>query len=310
MKYKPQLAQAAKAMPQGDDLVLEPKYDGDRFLAETADAECAHPATVDFYTRNDKVHFGNRFPIIQEELLKLFGPDAVLDGELICPDPANGRINNWGTVQSVVGSKNLHPDHVKLVYVVFDVLALGGHDARSLPLKERRKLMENAFKDSTATKVMLTPQYEATQEMHDRLVEAGWEGSIIKQTSGPYRSGKRGYGWFKLKPTHTVEGVITGFQDGKNGFSGMVGAIEFGQWDMKEVGGIRLSSTSKMVNRGKVSGFDMKLREDMTKNPDKYIGRVIEVTHEGVTKDQRFRFPRFCRFRDDKNPGEVTWHDE
>ena len=47
----------------------------------------------------------------------------------------------------------------------------------------------------------------------------------VKSLDATYRSGQRGAGWFKLKPQTTIDAVIMGYQEGRNGFSGLVGAI-------------------------------------------------------------------------------------
>lgn len=303
MKFQPQNAEATKSIPCEGDWVIEPKYDGVRILAETWH-ECGRDG-VEFFTRNDKVHSDTKLPLIAAELSRAFPPDTILDGEVICPEAqgdSRERIDNWGVVQTVLGSKNQHPWHTRLLYVIFDVLAVGGQDARSLPLKQRRRLLEQAMikadMDNTR-RITLTPQYPATEEIHQRLCDSGWEGSIIKRLDAHYQSGKRGRGWYKLKPVVTVEGVIMGFKPGENSFSGMVGAIIFGQF-----------RDGVLTERGKVSGFDMALRKAMTDDPDAYRNRVIEVTHEGVTRADKFRFPRFCRFRDDKDFQQVGWHSE
>jgi hypothetical protein len=45
-----------------------------------------------------------------------------------------------------------------------------------------------------------------------------------------------------------------------------------------------------------------KVRADMLANPDNYVGKIVEITHNGVLDSGKLRHPRFKRMRDDKAP--------
>lgn len=78
-------------------------------------------------------------------------------------------------------------------------------------------------------------------------------------------------------------------------YYGWPGAIIFGQYD----------KNGNLVEVGNTSGIPDELRAEFAKDPDKYIGRVIEVeAMERIKKTKALREPRFKRFRDDKNPFE------
>ena len=69
-----------------------------------------------------------------------------------------------------------------------------------------------------------------------------------------------------------------------------------------------ITVTDKEGNTVKVgSGFSKELREEIWKNPDSYIGKIIEVQYFEETENQNggkgLRFPVFNDFRDpsDKN---------
>jgi ATP-dependent DNA ligase len=88
-----------------------------------------------------------------------------------------------------------------------------------------------------------------------------------------------------------------GYKEGQNGFTGMVGAIVFGQYD----------ETGALTERGRCSGMDLATRREISENRDGFLGSVIEVAHHGVIKN-KLRHPQFKRFRPDKNAEQVLIH--
>ena len=309
MKAAQTIALAAKGLSQnaikadtvaeavgGRAAVMEPKMDGWRVLAEIREDGAR------LYTRT-----GNRvdsnWPALVAELEANFPAGTWLDGEAVALTDMGGGavVADWGVAQSVLGSGagNGIAMSKYLTYSVFDLIAHGGLDARPLPLRSRRKLLEKVFALNDFSVMRLTPQFDPTEDMHDWLISLGYEGSMIKRLDAPYGSGKRGHGWFKIKATHTIDVVLMGYKPGENGFAGMVGALIFGQHD----------KDGKLVERGRASGrISMKLRKDITDHQDEYLGRVFEIAHMGRMKDG-LRHPVFLRWRDDKLAEEVTIHD-
>lgn len=284
--------------PYGEGRVIEPKLDGWRLIAYVgADA-------VAFWSRSGKRYDG-KLPRIEEELLANCPEGTWLDGEACALTVlANGNVlDEWGTVQSVLSKLGGHAMADKVTFMVFDLLAHGGIDARSLPYAKRRALLESMFANGDFTKTMLAPSLPATEDTHATLVEKGFEGSIVKRLNAPYKSdGRAGAGWTKIKHTTTVDCVVMDFQMGKDGFAGMCGAIIFGQY----VNGV-------LTERGKCSGMDMRTRLDITKNPEKWLGRVVEIAHMGVSvgagDSGKFRHPQYKRMRTDKAAETCVWAD-
>lgn len=66
----------------------------------------------------------------------------------------------------------------------------------------------------------------------------------------------------------------------------------------------------KVVEVGDCSGFSDGMREKLSKDPELYVGKVIEVKANELFKDTgKLRHPRFLRFRLDKSPLSCTWGD-
>jgi ATP-dependent DNA ligase len=250
-------------------------------------------------------------PAIESEMSDLT-PGTVLDTEVVAFKTLdNGDvIHERGVVQSVLGSGTAKAAlcSASLTLVVFDLIAHGGIDARSLPLSKRREYLKMLFDNAQFSKrVQIIPQLDATDESHEKLIDLGYEGSVVKWLDAPYGSGKRGAGWFKLKPQATVDAVVMGYKPGTPGssFDGMVGAIEFGQYDKDGV----------LQKRGRCSGMDWAERVEITANPDKYLGTVIEVAHMGAQKPTAnnplgaLLHPQFKCFRPDRDAESVEVHD-
>lgn len=288
-----QNAEAAKNVTQAlagnGDCVMEMKLDGIRLLAHVGGTDDAK--VVRTYTRSGKEQTG-KLPAVEAELAANLPAGTWVDGEIVAiREREDGTIeHHWGTAQSVMGS---NVDKAKMgshavTYSVFDVMAIGGTDARSLPQSSRRSLLEMAFDQGSYAACMLTPQMEATEEAFEAIVAAGFEGAMIKRIDAPYSSG-RGRNWLKLKHTATEDVIVTGFQDGNGKYNGEIGAVIFSQI----VGG-------NVVEMGKCSGMTDAERTEISQNRDAWLGRVIEVKFYGVMPTGGWRHPVWMRVRDDK----------
>ena len=281
----------------GHPSVLEPKLDGWRLIVMVTDAG------VRVYTRTGS-DLSGALEVIESELAGVFPVGTILDAEAVAfTTNADGQIvHEWGSVQSALGpavAGNIAKSRLRakcITLCVFDLLQHGAVDARTLGFGQRRHALETIFAANEFTKVVLVPQLAATEENYDALVDAGYEGGMVKWEDAPYGSGKRGAGWWKLKATETVDVVIMGWKPGEGGFTGMVGAIEYGQY----VDGV-------LTPRGRCSGMTLKQRQDFTDNADAYLGTVIEVRHMGVMPTGGDRHPQFKRIRKDKSAEACVW---
>lgn len=287
------LSQNAKAAPDvatavkeaKGECVLEPKLDGWRILAHV------HEDGVELYSRTAK-KYGGTCPRIEAFLMERLPPGSWVDGEIIAPE-------GWGSVQSTLSSTPDKAARVSdpLTYVLFDIIAHGRLDLRPLPMRERRRTLERIF-GGVEEPVKLTVQLEPTDENHQRLLDEGEEGSMVKELDAPYASGKRGHGWRKLKAKWTIDAILTRLDEGTNSNAGKAGTMVFSQYQDGE-----------LVQRGRCKVLGDKLRDAITADPDAYLGRVIEVAHMGMQVDG-LRHPQFKRWRDDKLPADCTYHNE
>jgi ATP-dependent DNA ligase len=268
-RWKPMLCTPADLMPEdSDQWVLEPKFDGWRAIV------VIEPTGVTLIGgRNGKTYTG-QVPYIEDGLRLALPPNTVLDGELIHP-------TGWGAVQSAMTTKGGGPG---LTFVCFDVLQVNGNDLRGLLWENRRQVLEMV--DPWPAHAYLTPTGTATAETHIKMLDLGMEGSVVKRRASIYE-GRRSPSWLKLKAIASEDCEIVGFEDGKNGRSGEVGAIV-----------VRLPSGVETT----ASGMTDAERTDMQANPGNWLGKVVEIVHNGVLDSGKLRHPRYKRLREDRTP--------
>lgn len=275
--------------------ILEIKYDGHRIYMYRGEDG------VRTFARSGNEKTGLLRTI--EELVLQFPVGTWLDGEA-CAFNSNGT-NDWGSAQAVLGAGKHRPElEQRMTFVVFDMIAYDGHDMRRLPLKNRREILEAAFDTLgiESDRLLVSPQFENTPDAYTALIEAGFEGAIVKDPESLYSSGGRGDGWFKMKATETIEAVVIGIKPGQGRFTGMLGALIFGQYD----------STGELIELGRCSGMNDKVRREMSDlhEQGKLVGTVIELAHMGVMPSGGLRHPQYKRTRTDKDPKTVTLIDQ
>jgi ATP-dependent DNA ligase len=295
----------------GSRWIMEPKLDGFR-LQVIVEGD----GRVSSYTRTNHVATGKLLAVetaIREVAPALAG--TVLDGEAVYLDETGladfnytARVMGSGTAVAVQKQR----ESGKYVsFMAFDILYLRGQDVRSLPLKERRKLLERVVRAFDSEHVLVTPQAPASEAQHAFYTDMYGEGSVVKDLEAPYRAG-RSKAMLKWKKTLTEDVVILGMEPGKGKFEGQVGAVVFGQYGTPNSG----HKCSKyctgnpgfgLHERGQCSGMDDDTRLAFTRNLP--VGHVMEITHNGVLAGDKFRHPQFSRLRDlsDKAPVDCLW---
>jgi ATP-dependent DNA ligase len=177
----------------------------------------------------------------------------------------------------------------------FDLLFLDGEDIRQKSQLERKTLLRDLVPQLKNELIFLTPTLPATEAEYESIVLRGGEGVILKNIVDEY-----GEGWIKVKKFYTLDVVITGFTDAKFGRTGQY----FGQ-----IGAVKVSvytRSGELLEVGKVSGMKDDVRRDMTDNPGRWLGSVIEIRAQEWAKD-RLQSPRFFRARPDADPRHATW---
>jgi len=158
----PMLAKPVDGIPSGD-YVFEPKWDGFRTIVFRDGDE------VEFGSRNERP-MTRYFPELVNAALAELPSRCVIDGEIVLPDFAAGRLD-FEALQL-----RLHPaaSRVRLLaaqtpahFVAFDLLALGSDDYTERPFAERRAALESALS-------AVRPPVHLTPATTDRAVAEQW----------------------------------------------------------------------------------------------------------------------------------------
>jgi bifunctional non-homologous end joining protein LigD len=294
---QPMLTVAAGQAPAGDDWIHEWKWDGYRLVGQSG------PSPL-LWSRNG-IPWNERAP----ELIRMLGGlgvPAVMDGELIAVDKTG--YSDFNALQRALSDK----DTRSLRYVVFDLLALDGHDLRKAPLVERKALLEKLLAGSDPRFFYSTHIVGRGADIFDAARDRGMEGIISKRADSPYVDG-RSPQWLKVKTAETRDFVVVGYTPPKGSRQGL-GALMLGQYkDGKLVYAGRVGSG---MGNDVLLALTRQLRALATDDPVVEIpphvplpkGRiqwvkpktVVEVFFRGWGKEGLVRQASFHRVRDDK----------
>jgi bifunctional non-homologous end joining protein LigD len=223
---------------------------------------------------------------------------TVLDAEVTRPGA------DFGGVIQVMGSlpaEAIEKQRTGMIYLnVFDCPRHNGKDITSLPMKGRRAIAEKVVKAlKNPCIVMVEQRTEGKMEFYKEVVAEGGEGIILKNLDAVYTPGKRSSSWVKMKKAQTYDVVVMGFEQSDSETfkaKGWIRSVIFGVY-----------RAGKLVQVGTTSGMTQNVRADMSMNPSKYIGQVVEVEGQEVLRDG-IRHPRYLRMRPDANPTECTFN--
>jgi bifunctional non-homologous end joining protein LigD len=194
----PQLATAAKQPPAQGNWFYQIKFDGFRMMTRIARGD------IRLITKGGH-DWADRIPRLQQALAQLPVDELWLDGEAVVLNAA-GR-PDFGALQNAFDRRSTSD----IILFVFDILWLNGVDLRPLPLRERRRKLEELLGPYEGPLLRVAEVFP--HDAHSLLASARQmqlEGIMAKRADAPYRSG-RGTDWLKLKCNLRQEFVIGGF---------------------------------------------------------------------------------------------------
>ena len=326
------LAKAVVGIPDRDDLIFEPKWDGFRCIVFRDGDE------VILGSRNEKP-LTRYFPEMLDPIRRSFPQRCVIDGELIVA--TDDHLNFEALQQRIHPAEsrvNMLAEKTPAAFVAFDLLAIGDNDLREAPFGERRTRLEEALAN-VAPPIHLTPtttDHDVAAEWFRVFEGAGLDGLIAKPVDEPYVENKRTQ--LKVKHIRSADAVVAGFRWHKDGEG--VGSLLLGlhndSGDLQHVG-VAASFTKK--RRAELVEELEPLVEDaiethpwrtwaeaeahqdgrMPGAPNRWsakrdhswvplrIERVVEVKY-GSTLNGRFReVTKVLRWRPDKTPAECDF---
>lgn len=326
------LPSASEMIEKMGEVAVEPKYDGVRVQIHMS------PNGVRTYSRNLE-NTTEMFPELQDIGKYIRADEVILDAEAVGVDPKSGTIMSFQQTTTRKRKHNIQlvMGTVPLKFFVFDILYKDRKDVLSLPLKSRRKLLEDVVKDNDMLVVspqVVTESATTIRSYHETQRKAGLEGVVVKQWSSPYEPGRRGYHWVKFKEeegktgklTDTVDAVVMGYYRGEGKRAGFgIGAFLVGVRHGEEFVTVTKIGTGvsdelwrelkRQLDRLRARTRPTQYREvAKILTPDVWItpSVVVEVAADDITKSPShgagfaLRFPRLVRIRTDKSPAQVT----
>jgi DNA ligase-1 len=322
------------------DVALEWKIDGIRVQVHRVGSE------VKVFTRTlDDITA--RVPEIVEAVLELPVRELVLDGEAIALR-SDGRPHPFQDTASRTGSRRdieRMRAELPLSTFFFDVLHVDGEDLLDRPADERHAVLtalvpeppealappgDPAGTDS-APQVpaearrppagigriprLVTADPARAADFFADAVARGHEGVVVKSLDTPYTAGRRGAGWIKVKPRHTLDLVILAAEWGHGRRRGWLSNLHLGARDPRTGEFVMLGKTFKGLT-DKLLTWQTEQFLARAVEQDDWLVRVkpdlvVEIAFDGVQRSSRYpggvalRFARVLRYRPDKPPEEA-----
>jgi DNA ligase-1 len=311
---QPMLASTAPsveaAMAKVGEAAVEWKLDGARIQVHRAGDEIAvFTRTLDDITA--------RLPEVVAATRALPLRAAVLDGEVIALQP-DGRPHPFQITAGRVGSRlevARLAVSLPLTAFVFDLLHLDGEDLIDRPGAERHAAMAAVVPEPLRMPRIVTADPPAAAAFLADTLARGHEGVMVKSLAAPYEAGRRGTGWLKVKPVHTLDLVVLAAEWGHGRRKGWLSNLHLGARD--PAGGfVMLGKTFKGLTDKLLGWQTERLLELAVSSIDGYVVHVrpelvVEVAFDGIQRSPRYpgglalRFARVVRYREDKRPEEA-----
>lgn len=328
----PMLAKRIDTVPQGDDWIYEPKWDGFRTIVFRDGPE--------LILQSRELRPLNRyFPELVGPLKRQLPARCVLDGEIV--------IVRDGALDFDALQLRLHPaasrvkklsEETPASIVFFDLLAKGSGDLRATAFFKRRAELEKLMAKTTAP-LHLTPATADSRIAKDwfrRFEGAGFDGVMAKPKGGVYEPDRRVM--FKIKHERDCDCVVAGFRWYRQGAKKAIGSLLLGLYDRAGVlqhvgvcGSFPAKERIELVdflapyrknalanhpwNSGAEEGEAVRMPggqsrwsrgKDLSWEPLR-PELVAEVVYDHIQRNRFRHMAQFRRWRRDKSPGECTF---
>ena len=312
----PMLAQTATSVTgalerHGGAAIFEAKLDGARVqIHRSADEVTVYTRSLDDVTA--------RLPEVVAATLALPVTELIADGEAIALRPDNRphrfqvTASRFGRSVDVAAAVAAQP----LSVFFFDILHRDGVDLLDAPTTERLAALDALVPPRHRVGRLDTSDSSAAAAFLEATLAAGHEGVMAKSPDAPYQAGRRGAGWLKIKPVHTLDLVVLAVEWGSGRRRGKLSNIHLGARDPVTGEFIMVGKTFKGMTDAMLDWQTARFSELAVGGTKDYVvhvrpEQVVEIALDGVQKSTRYpgglalRFARVVRYRDDKSPAEA-----
>lgn len=302
-------AAAEDVAPDADEnqVALERKLDGIRLQAHKDGDD------VRLFTRSLE-EITERLPEVVELVAGLPADSLVLDAEAIALRE-DGRPHPFQVTGARTASRT-DPAALAATTPVttyaFDLLHLDGRDTVDLPYSERIALLDKVVPADSIVPRLVTAEPDQASGFFADQVAAGHEGVVVKALTAPYAAGRRGAGWVKVKPRHTLDLVVLAVEWGSGRRRGKLSNIHLGARDeTSPTGFVMLGKTFKGMT-DEILDWQTSRFLDLETHRDGHVvhvrpEQVVEIAFDGLQRSRRYpgglalRFARVLRYREDKS---------
>jgi DNA ligase-1 len=298
------------AMEKTGPAALEWKLDGARIQVHRDGSD------IGVYTRSlDDVTA--RVPEVVEAVLALPADRLVLDGEAIAlqddgrPQPFQVTGSRFGSSRDVGELRRTIP----LTPFVFDVLHADGEDLLDLPGADRAERLAGLLPEAMRVPRRVPGSEDEAAAFQREALARGHEGVLVKALAAPYAAGRRGAGWIKVKPRHTLDLVVLAAEWGHGRRQGWLSNLHLGARADDGSGFVMLGKTFKGLTDALLAWQTERLLELETSRSGITVfvrpELVVEIAFDGLQRSRRYpggvalRFARVLRYRDDKRADEA-----
>jgi len=311
----PMLASSAPDVPAamekagGGEVAVDVKLDGIRIQVHRRGDE------IQVATRSlDDIT--TRLPEVVAVARSLPAQEFVLDGEALALAD-DGRPRPFQETASRTAQAD-HAGGVAVTPYFFDVLHVDGRDLLDSPGAERLAALDALVPAEYRVPRLVTDSPAAAEQFAQAALAQGHEGVVVKSLSIGYAAGRRGAGWVKVKPVHTLDLVVLAVEWGSGRREGWLSNIHLGARNpdgtFTMLGKTFKGMTDEML------AWQTQRFTDLALEPSEirahYVVRVrpeqvVEIAFDGLQRSTRYpgglalRFARVVRYRDDKGPDEA-----
>lgn len=315
---QPMLASTAASVPDALERLglaaVDWKMDGVRVqIHRDGDAVAVFTRTLEEIT--------DRLPEVVAATRALPLRRVVLDGEVLALE-SDGRPRRFQETASRVasrrpagGSEGAGRVPSPLSTYVFDVLHVDGQDLLDLPAADRFAAGSAVLPAELTVPRLVTADPTQAAAHYDAALRHGHEGVVVKSLTAPYEAGRRGAGWLKVKPRHTLDLVVLAVEWGSGRRRGWLSNLHLGARDPAAGGFVMLGKTFKGLTDDLLRWQTERLLTlEVSRNDWQVFVRpelVVEIAFDGVQTSTRYpggmalRFARVLRYREDKRAADA-----
>ena len=293
---------AGEAVSRFGTGVVEWKLDGARIQVHRDQGR------VVIFTRNLR-DVTSSLPGVVASVLEFPADSFILDGEVLLlgpggtPDDFQDSMSRFSTDRGGEGPP--------LTAYYFDCLHRDGVELIDEPLQARKEALQGFVPLGARVGSVTTDDPDQANRFFEEAVAAGYEGVVVKDPDRPYEAGRRGSGWLKVKPTHTLDLVVLAVEWGSGRREGWLSNLHLGARD-GEGGLVMLGKTFKGLT-DEMLGWQTEKFLEIEDHREGHIvflrpEVVYEIAFDGVQRSTRYpggvalRFARVKRYREDKGP--------